>query len=128
MPEHISFRREGDGLWRWLYVNPEAEVELRSSKTYPSALQARDAAAELYPGVALDEVVGPNAADDEFASRKLLRQAAVSLGLLAVLFRVLRGAGAKRDPDPAPRRGRRGGRRGRGGGHRGLRLGEPRPL
>ncbi|MBA3350700.1 MAG: hypothetical protein H0T12_09125 [Actinobacteria bacterium] len=127
MPEHITYRREDDGRWRWLYVNPEAEVELRSSKTYPSASEARHAAAELYPGVALDEVTAPSASEDELASRKLLRQAAVSLILLAVLFRVLKGGGDKRDPGQPPPRGRRRQQRGRRQ-HRGVRFGPPRSL
>jgi len=115
MAEHITYRREDDGRWRWIYNNPEAEVELRSSRTYPRATQAREAAAELYPGVALAEVADPPAAEDELAPSKLLRQAGLSLVLLAVFFRVLKGAGDK--AAPARPRGRR-------GQHRGVILGD----
>ncbi len=119
MGEHITYRREDDGRWRWLYNNPEAEVELRSSKTYPTGSEARRAAAELYPGVALAEIADPPVGEDELALGKLLRQAAVSLTLLAILFRLIKGAGEREPPDPAPPRGRR-------GQHRGLRLGGDR--
>lgn len=122
MPEHIDFRREDDGRWRWLYLNPEADVELRSSKTYPSASQARSAAAELYPGVAMAEVAeSPDSKDDELARGKLLRQAAVSFGLLALLFKALKGAGAVGSSGSGPPQGRR-------NQHRGLNLsGRPPP-
>lgn len=121
MPEHIDFRREDDGRWRWLYVNPEADVELRSSKTYPSASQARSAAAELYPGVAMAEVAESPGSEDELARGKLLRQAAVSFGLLALLFKALKGAGPDGGSGSAPPEGRR-------GQHRGLNLsGRPPP-
>jgi len=119
MAEHITYRREDDGRWRWLYNYPEAEVELRSSKTYPSASHARQAAAELYPGAALAEVADPPAAEDELAPAKLLRQAALSLALLAIFFRVLRGAGDRGARDQAPPRSRR-------GQHRGVHLGDRR--
>ncbi|MDQ3783826.1 MAG: hypothetical protein M3360_02940 [Actinomycetota bacterium] len=112
MAEHITYRREDDGRWRWLYNNPEAGVELRSSKTYQSASQARRAAAELYPGVALAEVTDPPAGEDDVTPGKLLRQAALSLALLAIFFRVLRAAGDRDTRDPAPPRGRRGQHRG----------------
>lgn len=112
MPERIDFRSEDDGRWRWLYVNPEAGVELRSSKTYPGASEARTAAAELYPGVAMAEVPDARPVEDEPAPRKLLRQAATSLALLAVLFRALRGAGAAGSARSAPPQGLRGQHRG----------------
>lgn len=112
MAEQITYRREDDGRWRWLYNNPDAGVELRSSKTYSNASQARQAAAELYPGVALAEVAEPPSGDDELVPGKLLRQAALSLALLAVLFKVLKGAGRRQVRDPAPPKGRRGQHRG----------------
>ena len=121
MPEQITFRREGDGRWRWLYVNPEADVELRSSKTYASASEARLAAADLYPGVELEEVDDQPAADEDgLAPGKLFRQAIVTSALLALLFRVLKKMGANQSPDAPPSEGRR-------GQHRGLHLGETRP-
>lgn len=121
MPEHIDFRREDDGRWRWLYVNPEADVELRSSKTYPSASQARSAAGELYPGVAMAEVAESPGGKDELTRGKLLRQAAVSFGLLALLFKALKGAGANGGSGSGPPQVRR-------GQHRGLNLsGRPPP-
>ena len=121
MPEQITFRREDDGRWRWLYVNPEADVELRSSKTYASATEARLAAADLYPGVALEEVTEQPAANmNEFAPRKLLRQAVVASALLMLLFRALKKMGADQSPDALPSEGRR-------SQHRGVHLGESRP-
>ncbi len=121
MGEHITYRREDDGRWRWLYNNPDAEVELRSSKTYPNASHARQAAAELYPGVALAEVAEPPSGEGELVPGKLLKQAALSLALLAVLFKVLKGVGEKEARNPAPPPGRR-------GQHRGVSLRRPGPV
>jgi hypothetical protein len=122
MPEQITYRREDDGRWRWLYINPEAQVELRSSKTYPSASEARHAAADLYPGVPAAAVPDAPPGEDGLAPARLLKQAAVSLVLLAILFRLLKGAGEKQvrssSPPPPPPGGRR-------GQHRGVRLTPP---
>lgn len=111
MPEQITYRREDDGRWRWLYINPEAQVELRSSKTYSTASQASHAAAGLYPEVPLAAVADTPPAEDDLAPAKLLKRVAVSLGLLAILFRLLRAVGEEQvrypSPSPPPPGGRR---------------------
>ena len=84
--------QDDDGDWTWAFVEPDAELELRSNDSFTSKGSALAAVELAYPGV---EVWGPGPAEEgtpEPVNRK--REALLLLlvlAALALLFWGLRG-------------------------------------
>ena len=84
-----------DDRWRWLYRDPEAGIELRSSTTYASAEEAVRAASGMYPAADLRVERGPSTDLEDPSKRPGLARALRSAALLAALFAWLRSRSKK---------------------------------
>lgn len=81
--------QDEEGDWTWAYVEPDAELELRSNDSFPSREAARAAVELAYPGV---EVWGPRPVDaaENVDRRREAWLLLLVLAALALLFWGLR--------------------------------------
>lgn len=88
---YVRLWQDDDGDWTWAYVEPDAELELRSNDSFTSKKAALAAVELAYPGV---EVWGPGPVEDDTAEKVDRKREAwlllVVLAALAILFWGLR--------------------------------------
>ena len=90
--------QDDDGDWTWAYVEPDAEMELRSNDSFPSREAARAAVELAYPDA---EVWSPRSVERDMQEKVDRKREAllllVVLSALALLFWGLRRRNESRD-------------------------------
>ena len=86
--------QDEDGDWTWAYVEPDAELELRSNDSYPSRESARAAVELAYPNV---EVWGPRPVEREAEEVDRKKEAWLLLLVLAALALLFWGLRNRRE-------------------------------
>ena len=95
---YVRLWQDDDGDWTWTYVEPDAELELRSNDSFPSREAARAAVELAYPDA---EVWGPRPVERDTPEPVDRKREAMLLLLvlsaLALLFWGLRRRNESRD-------------------------------
>ena len=88
---YVRLWQDDDGDWTWAYVEPDAELELRSNDSFTSKGAALAAAELAYPGV---EVWRPGPVEEDTSEKVDRKREAwlllLVLAALAILFWGLR--------------------------------------